>query len=448
MKQIYKYEFILSLKPQYTSEIEELSDFIKHYENLLKEDSVKPIFSQTYQYEVFPKKKSYKKLKKSLICKPKTDREIIKKTIKMILNKITENNYTVLIETLVCEIGKFNNADILTILVDEIISKIIFDSSFHDIYIKICQRIATMKNYYENLITITIDDDNKLYWTLNTSDNKTKLNGPFESEEEIRAYTDKHINFKYYLLNELQNQFKKKDEYIEESKNDDDEQRYRSRRRIFAIIEFIGKLYQKKFINEIIVHLCFLELLNYNKNIQPPEEYIESFSILWRITNINNDYLINQYLQCINNLIKNYTWPMRIEFMMEDILDSKNYNKQQTQKFNPNDDIDDIIYTFKTKLNYNETTSLLQKYKNYIPNILQSIIICALEDNKNQKNYYNLITKCSFIPFNDILNTIYQIGNNIDDVDIPYARKNLISFIILFNKIHLFRNLILSLESS
>ena len=495
MKQIYSYDSIISLK--ISTKIEELNDFVTMYQGLIDEDNVKPLFSQTYKYDLFPKKKIYKRLKiknKNAWTPniPKTNIEKINKTIKIILNKITEKNYNTLIETLVCEINKFNTSDVLEILTHEIIKKIIFDKNFHNIYIKLCNRIWSMKSWHEDLVTIVVDEDNKLYWHKNSNnEDDVKLNGPHNSEQEIREYTNKYINFKYILFDTLQDKFNEIDQNITKSNeaNIDEDVRYKYRRNIFSIVEFIGKLYKKNMISEKIIHICLIELLNYHKQKDKLyEEYIEAFCILWKILDEKiispiKPNLADEYFDHINKNIMTQPWSKRIKFMLENINElykkkykcfSKpklvNHQSQKVKNFtdikftrssefklvtrkkikikvessdSDNDSvgsqdsfeqIENLIYNFKKDKNYDKVASKLGKYKKYIDDMLDLIVYSSLEEINQQKLYAELIKNCKF-PTRKIMDALSRSHQNLDDIilDIPNAKNNLLSFVILLN---------------
>lgn len=482
----YSSEFIFSLKDQYQSKIDDMNEFISMYDDLVNKDNLKPLFSQTYKYDLFPKKKNYKKFKMKNSNAwgptiPKNNIEKIKKTIKIILNKITEKNYNILIETLICEIGKFNTSDILDILAKEIMNKVIYDSNFHNIYIKLCNRIWSMKSWHDELITIVIDDDNKLYWHKNTSsDEENKLNGPFENEDDIREYTRKYINFRYILLDNLYKKFLERDEYIQKSNdsNIDEDRRYKLRRNLFGIIEFIGKLYKKNMISEKIIHVIFIELLNiHKKNDELPQEYIEMFCILWKISNEKiiapiKSNLIDEYFNHIRNHIMKIKWPLRITFMLEDCIEkyekkykmvrkkhspnkkyspnSKQKNIRNNKKVSPNpspkkavkidifEDMENTIYQFKKDYDYHNVLSKLNHFQNHKEELIDMVIYNSLDETKHMKQYIELLKKAKFSGEN-IIDGVERTYNNIDDIrlDIPNAKENLLEFI---------RNLSLQIE--
>jgi hypothetical protein len=457
MPTTYSPDYIYSFQNKVTDKFDDLAEFVSLYDNLVKQDSIKPLFSQTCKYELFPKKKIFKRIriKDRSVWRPtlpRTDNEKMRKTIKTILNKITEKNYGVLIETLMCEIGKFTTYDILDILADEIVNKIVYDSTFHNIYIKLCSRIWSMAVWHQYLITIVVDDNEEFFWYKNTSLEEHKLHGPYESEEDIRKETNNQINFRNVLLDKLNRKFLKIDKYIEKS-NTEDESRYIYRRHIFGIMEFIGKLYKKNFINEKIIHNISLYLLDYTDKLEHiPEEYIETFCILWKIvlekiTSPIRDNIVHQYYEYLNENILTRDISLRIKFMIEDSIKSyeKKYKRklrkvdkddsktssEDDEKQDKFDEIEDILSEFKYKHNVETTSHKLISYKKYINDVLDLLVYTILDDIKNEKYYLDLLKKCSFYKRNHIEQAIQRTYDNLDDItlDIPNAKSNLLHFI-------------------
>jgi len=495
MVQTYSSEFILSLKDQYQTKFDELNEFVCMYNELVSQDIVKPLFSQTYKYDLFPKKKAYTKFRSTsndvwVPTIPKNNIEKIQKTIKVILNKVTEKNYNTLIETLICEIGKFQTSDILDILAREIMNKIVFDVNFHNIYIKLCNRIWSMKSWHNELITIVIDDNNKLYWHKNTSEEEeSKLNGPFDNEEDIRNYTNKYINFRYILLNNLYQKFMKKNDYIEKSnkKDIDEDERCRLRRNLFSIVEFTGKLYKKNMISEKIIHIMFIDLLNIHQKYEKLlPEYIEIFCILWKITNEKiispiKPNLIQEYFEYINKNIMTQNWSLRIKFMLEDCINryekkfsKKNYKNSKSSKNTKNiqkiyfdsnhqncdsnkssprsissddnmnnmnnidedfDKIENIICKFKKSYDYENTSSKLKDYDKYEKDILDMLIYYSIEERENINKYIKLFEKCKY-SHDNIIFAVKRTLDNIDEIllDIPNAKNHFLELIRSMNK--------------
>jgi len=238
------------------------------------------------------------------------------------------------------------------------------------------------------LITIVIDDNDKLYWHKNTSMYNNNLNGPYNSETELRNYTNKCINFKNVLLDTLFKKFKNKDKYIIKSNevDIDEDVRFKYRRNIFSTLEFIGILYKKNMISEKIIHVIMIEFLNMNgKKDSINEEYIESFCILWK--NVNDKIicpihpnLLKEYVNYIAENIVPMKWSTRITFMLEDLIETYEYKTDtkiniKYENIKSNDvikedkedkfeKIESIIYEFKNEHDVVGTSQNLQKYSN------------------------------------------------------------------------------------
>jgi len=491
MKQIYTYNQIVNLKNIYDINECIFDDFLNLYSELIEKDKIQPLYCQNNPTllqnqlgnNVSYKKKSLKKIKFRKLNSniwapsvPKTEIDIVKKTIKIILNKITEKNYNVLIETLTCEINKFATIDTINILIKEILDKIIFDASFHNIYIKICMKLCDLRSFHENLIDIVLNDDEKYYWFVNTTEENNKLNGPYDSEEEIRNYIKKNINFKYYLLDELQNRFNERDEFILKSRNKelDEDDRLLYRKNVFAVLEFIGQLYNKKFICDKIVHLCLTNLLCYG-NGQPKEEYIEGFCILWNTINSKmispfTEDIIHQYFKYVIETINKFDWSVRIEFMLEDLIET--YNKKY-KKINMNanmnvtkipekvsktktkeelmvEEIENANNKFLKTRNVDDFVHVLNKYKDNVSIILDITLYSTIElDFRIQKLYVEVYKKCKFITKNMLYDALASLVLNIDDIilDIPHAKQNMMCFISLLEYPQFYQNLLLELDA-
>lgn len=392
MEKQYSYTFILSLQKHFTNKIDSLDNFIKNYELIIKEDNVQPLFSKTSKYDMFPKKKAYKRFNSKSKWKPeipKNDIDKMKKTIKTIINKISDKNYNILIETLICEIKKFKTVNILETLVEEITKIIMNDQKFHDLYFKICEKITNLTDWHENLITIILDENSNFYWYENIIDDKDpKLNGPFENEHIIRIHTNKYINFKYYLANHLQKQFNLRDEFISKSKTDDDDVRYKNRSKFFNIVKFIGKLYKKKYLNEYVIHQVIQTLLLYKTNDKPPAEYVEAFTLLWTIIDGKffapfRQMYVYQYFDYLENVIFKQDWEIRLEFMIEGVIDD------YKEKYKPNDD---------KKLDVNKQNNDIEKKHQQISSPTRSKSLTRpTRKNKRSPKMKNIKDKDGFI---------------------------------------------------
>jgi hypothetical protein len=331
-KRTHSRDFIFSFKDKISPPPNLIENFDKLRQILIEKEEAFPRFpgKRNGGYKQYkPRQKSRSKPKERLVkganawkpTDPTTDNAKIQKLIKGILNKITARNAKKLIPKLIIEIKKFNNYDILDILSEEILEKIVFDKSFQEIYIDIYRNIRVQKEWHITLITI-IEDKKKFYWQKNISGDDIKLNGPFDNKALLINDINKHVSIRLNLLNALHREFKKRDEYMTQSKVDnlDDDKRFKLRRNVFGTVEFIAKLFNKDLMSENIVISCLQDLLkNYN------EDDLETFSIMW---NTIDKKKIRQYndiktlFYIIETKVKKDKWKARTRFMLDDLMDS------------------------------------------------------------------------------------------------------------------------------
>ena len=99
MLKIYNINFIKSFLNLYKNKTDILNNFIESYNVIITNDNEKPLFSQTTRYNQFPKNKYLVTQLKNPLYKKENNiwlsknSDSIKKKIKIILNKITKNNY-------------------------------------------------------------------------------------------------------------------------------------------------------------------------------------------------------------------------------------------------------------------------------------------------------------------------------------------------------------------
>ncbi len=218
----YTKEFVLSLKNKYSSPIdgdEQLSKFIIYYNTVVGKPASSVI-----------KKKEEKK-------KPTPNK------IKRILNKISKNNYNILIDQLIEELNtNYSEAE----TVDLIMNKIWSDDSFYVIYLNVC----------------------KVIWQIKPS-------------------------FKKALLNRCQLEFSQTDQKITKIMSTEDEVEKQKLDRVTSgTIKFIGHMFNIGIIKENILVECIRCLLKFNKN-EITEKHIEYLDKLFdivdkeKIKNIN-----------------------------------------------------------------------------------------------------------------------------------------------------------------
>ena len=167
-----------------------VADFDKIYKQLVE---IPHAYHKKKGFQTQPKLVKNKNAWKPSV--PTTDNDKIRKIIKGVLNKISQDNVKIVNEELFTVIKRFNNYDILDILSQEILDKIIFDQTFQDIYINIYESIKNNIEWHKTLITV-IQTDNKVSWHKNISGDDIKIYGPFDTKVLALQDVEKNVNIR------------------------------------------------------------------------------------------------------------------------------------------------------------------------------------------------------------------------------------------------------------
>ncbi len=180
------------------------------------------------------------------------------------------------------------------------------------------------KKFYNNFIKI-INEDDKYYWYIDTFIEKEHMIGPYQNKDDLLKEATLQLNFKNILLNKLFVEFKNKDMYLF-NKDKNDEDNFKSKRRLIGLVEFTVNLVLNTDINNNIIIIILDELLTNNKI---PTEYLEGIYVIW-------NYIYNNCTECpfeisimkefnikATNLL-NYSWESRELFLIDTIIESIN----------------------------------------------------------------------------------------------------------------------------
>ena len=469
---IYTVDFILSLEDNFRDRIlqsDTIDKFVELYKDIISQDAINPVFSLTTQYSKFPnsKIKKFKKFNNNLYIKSKDawipygtvdDNQKLLQAIKATLNKISNRNYSVLYEDLLNSLMQYQDIKILDTLSIEFYKKAIYDIGFQAIYIDICHKLWSNTEWQDNLYSVVApeDESNKLYWYPNDSLVKSPtLQGPYKSENDLRDQVRKKLNFKVYFLNFLQKQFQKRMDLIERSNKEgeeDEELRFKIRRKIFGPLELIGKLYWKKYIPQSILHVAILKLLCYQENRNPLEEEIESFCILWKVIDHGKNIpfkpvLIHQYMNLVKDISQHKNkYSTRISYLIQDVLQEyyiKYGTNGQNIKLPPTPppeletpyDFESTLYQYLKDRELDHVVSVLKEHQSSQEKeeVVDNIFYLVCENPKECDQLLKLWKKLDHNKY--FINIDYkQVENNFMEniadieVDCPQARKILKDF--------------------
>lgn len=477
-KYIYTPDFIFSFRAVNNMKMPELDDFLRIYHGIEEQDRTKPMFSQTTKYKSFPlnfiPKRFSKKLsngKRKLLVRgegtwrpytPLTSNERMKQIIISTLNKLTSKNFSEMSAELLKSLYQINCTDALDILATEILKKAYFDSEYIHLYVTLCSRIWRDREWNKTLFTIISNSETEFYWCENRLETQESISfhGPFKTDKEAITDAMTNINFKKNLMTRCHQEFENRMEHIMASREEgvDEEDRYKRRRRIFSLLEFLALMYNSKHLPERVMHLIIMDLLKLDKyqagieNFMPDEEDVEGFVILWKIIYSAKrkpfvQKYIDQYLGCIERWLLPMKWSLRIRYMLidtvelitgkvaEKVVDDKIMIKDEEQlfeelnlllaKFIKDEKIEECIknakkYSVETKVlqqSFLETTLTFaaEHPEKHVP------LVRLVKEVYNQKLYLNALTSViSMLPdlaldTPDVAKTLGQFAAKINE---------------------------------
>ena len=219
MSKVFDIEHITKYLTIFKNKKKELNTFLKSYMEIINEDNLKPLFSQTTRYNQFPKNKYIvnNQLKNPLYKKnkdawaPNNNIETLVKKIKIILNKITNSNYDKLVMEFNYIITNLYTITDIEEITKYIYNKILKDKEFHSIYFKLCKTIWYNKTTKYNIINI-VKKNNNYYWEYKNCD--IKYDKKFNTIDSLKNNINNTINFKNILIRIINNIIYNKDEYF------------------------------------------------------------------------------------------------------------------------------------------------------------------------------------------------------------------------------------------
>jgi hypothetical protein len=329
----YNIRFIINLEENLDSDLyktcPEFNDFLELYNNIQKTSTI-PIFNNSTKFNN-KNKKMYKNrnntqcifIRNSSAWVPNSSTELdkkIKNSIISNLNKLSSENFDKISDILIEDLRKANNENITNIFCHELLNKNIYDKDYQDEYVKLCIKICNI-----NINTCEkICEYNAKYYIKKNND----YIGPFDTENNLNEYNNNNFFFKRILLNELYNKFIDRfTGYDEIIASDDSDVRYKKKREIHSILEFICKLFNKGVVDYNIIYLIHLSLLNINCKLDYININIEILYNMWNILinssvkkfNINH---VNNIYSLLHNKFEKIETTYRIKFFVEHLVDT------------------------------------------------------------------------------------------------------------------------------
>jgi hypothetical protein len=324
----YDNEFIINFKNNHIFINEVFDNFLIKYNKIVINNSSIPIFNSTSKYTVKNKKNYKKKYSTQAIfirnCNawvPNSniggDKEIIH-TIQSNLNKISSTNFKKITKILLENLRHTTNSDIIDILCVQLLNKNLYDKDYQDEYVKL-SIIISRENFSNNINIYKYNSE--LYWKY-----KEKYIGPFNSIESVNNYFKTFLSFKNILMNKLYHIFINKEQTFKSILLEGNEEvKFKKKRKILSIVEFISKLYKNNLINFNLIFIIHLNLINLNRTIDIINFDIELLYNIWQIIrNVNNSSFNINLVNFIYNFfifkLKFLNTSYRINFFIDDII--------------------------------------------------------------------------------------------------------------------------------
>jgi hypothetical protein len=343
------------------------------------------------------------------------DEDNIRNKILKSLNKLNESKFTIITKELLEDIEKIEHFELINILIDCILEKIIFDENFQPLYAKLCLELSINKKWQKNLISV-IEKDEEFYYSFNSlNSNNIDVFGPFESKDDAIKDGMNKNDFQKNLINKLQNKFINIPSELKKlysNQNNSDEINI-MKKQIFALMGFIFYLVSNGFIKEYVLYHCLCKLLGMENTDAPFDEEIEAAIKTINIMRLSKIYKINMknfntYKDYVQKTLVSKIKSIRIKFLLEECFNMKlnNVNLHENNEINK-----PVSNNKKDKENI---LSLLTECKQNTSNEINEIL----------NNYYDIISDKNLI-FYYWFNNIIK-GKLFDGWDI--------FFLYIFNK--------------
>jgi translation initiation factor 4G len=281
-----------------------------------------------------------------------TQHEAAKRKILALLNKLTADKFDTITRKLV-DLLRANQAlgvELLRDTVTIIFDKALGETFFANIYSDMCQKISVevsdlfiphytteLKLQNEAAAMTARAEARTLATTAGQTGSKDDIVAAEMAEEKAKKAEQlalgsidekkKKNMFRAILLNECQREFQNGVQEIKDETKTSielEDLRNAQKRRMLGNIRFIGELYKKGMVIEIIIHVCTQHLLKDQQN--PLEEDLEALCRLLttigkQLDNPRSKQQMDVYFQQIQTIIEQIELSSRIRYMLLDLQD-------------------------------------------------------------------------------------------------------------------------------
>jgi hypothetical protein len=263
-----------------------------------------------------------------------------------VLNKITESNFEKQASELLKMLIENKENNSVNIIAELILEKVWYDKGFYKLYVNLCKKLWENDDWVSECYQIHFvkGKTSEYFYSLNFESTqsvalsgKPVLKGPYNSNDRAILEAKKMVNFRSVFISLCRDNFYKRQTFITEASGlPDSTRKYKLKRRLFGTVEILGHFCSMGYLSEDVIHFIFLSLLhtdNIHSNGVKCKEELEAIKFLWDIVhNTIGKQVMGEYSGLLNNELTK-EWGSRINFMIEDMLESVESVKTMALKF-------------------------------------------------------------------------------------------------------------------
>ena len=344
---------------------ENFNNFLNLYKNIANDDFMKKQYFNTshFKHKKSNKHNKYLKNHKNIEKTPFTNAQNLKtwclsnydldyndKTIlfiKSMLNKINDDNYSVISSELITGlIGMEYDIIIFDVIINEIIEKCIQDDKYRDLYVNLLNMLWSNNEFHYKLFNI--NSETNVSNELNSSDinemidvdvivttttkyfisdkkKNDKLNMEFNELAEVHEFILSNFSFKHYFIDHIQTIFQKLNFNqtigLEQSQEDYDNELMKNKKYVLSIINIIVLMYNNGYIGYNIICVIVLNLLHLNNNFDNVSdlEYESLYNLIKYIQkSIFQLPFFTEIVSILTEIVKSESVSKRIQFYLND----------------------------------------------------------------------------------------------------------------------------------
>lgn len=249
------------------------------------------------------------------------------KQVRSLLNKLTLEKFDKILKQII-DID-LNSYEVLNGVVKEVFEKALFEPKFSGMYAQLCQRLDPPTREMLEKAKVLDEQGRQLFFRNillnNCKEEFTRFAGSGDKAGTIAKGGEEESD-------ENKSKEPKTEKEKKKAKAEADMAATKAKRRMLANVRFIGELFLKGLISEVIIHRqCIQRLLSLGVE-KKEEDVLEALCKLLSKTgaklSANNEakQYIDRYFQPLNVMSRDHSLPARVRFMLQDLIEQRSNN--------------------------------------------------------------------------------------------------------------------------